>query len=83
MGLLDFFKKGNQNDKYETYPQILKRLEEVSKNREDADKKANRTLHFIHAYYNGEEKDFALLPSDITSKNDIVILSQLLPELNK
>jgi len=81
MGFFDFLKNDNQAESNNV--PILKRLNEVAKNRKQAERKTAGIGQFIPGYYDSKEIDLALLPSDIKSKMDIMILCRLLPELNK
>ena len=89
MGFFDFL---NKNEKKEegTIPQelaISKRLQTITANIEQLEKKLyNKDApydYYLPSPEGGNIEDYLLLPSDITSKEDILFLSSLLPGLSK
>jgi hypothetical protein len=89
MGLFDFLKK-NEKKEEGTIPQelaISKRLQTITANIEQLEKKLyNKDApydYYLPSPEGGNIEDYLLLPSDITSKEDILFLSSLLPGLSK
>jgi len=89
MGFFDFL---NKNEKKEegTIPQelaISKRLQTITANIEQLEKKLyNKDApydYYLPSPEGGNIEDYLLLPSNITSKEDILFLSSLLPGLSK
>jgi len=84
MGIFDFFKKNKSDDAEQPtndIPGISKRLEIVTDNIERSEYRNNPAYHFIIP--ENKKDDFFISRSDITSKEDLVFLSSLLPGLNK
>ncbi|HEY5773023.1 MAG TPA: hypothetical protein VIS75_10360, partial [Chitinophagaceae bacterium] len=88
MGLFDFL-KNSEKKKEEILPlnlAINKRLHIVTVNIEQQEKKLYRDISYYYSLPSTEGtnmEDYRLLPSDITSKEDLLFLSSLLPELSK
>jgi len=86
MGFFDFLKK-NEKKGEEAIPQnpaISKRLQTVTTNIEQLEKNLPKdTSYYLPALEGTNKEDYHLLPSDITSKEDLLFLSSLLPGLSK